>query len=137
MGTETFIDTSGFYALLVKPDDRHGAASAFMRSAARTRQRLVTTDYVLDETATLLRARGHDHLAPALFRTVLESQACRVEWMTPERFSSVVAFFTKRSDQEWSFTDCFSFLLMTEYHIEQALTKDAHFREAGFTPLLG
>ena len=136
MGNETFIDTSGFYALLVKLDDKHDAARSFMRSAARRRLRMVTTDYILDETATLLKARGHGHLLAALFQTAVESRACRIEWMNPERFSSVAAFFAERSDQGWSFTDCFSFLVMKEARIGQALTKDAHFHEAGFIPLL-
>ena len=136
MMTETFIDTSGFYALLIGADDQHAAAAAFMRTAARDRRPLVTTDYVLDETATLLTARGRRHLSGILFEIILESEACRIEWMNPERFASVVSFFTKRVDQKWSFTDCFSFVLMNELHIEQALTKDAHFRAAGFTPLL-
>ena len=136
MATETFIDTSGFYALLITADDSHDTAVTFMREAAQGRQLLVTTDYVLDETATLLTARGRRHLSAILFETILESQACRIEWMNPERFSSVVTFFNKRADQGWSFTDCFSFVLMDELNLEQALTKDAHFRAAGFIPLL-
>jgi hypothetical protein len=59
---ETFVDTSGFYALLVTQDDRHEAASHFLRQAAERRQRFITTDYVIDETLTLLKARGHRHL---------------------------------------------------------------------------
>ena len=35
-----------------------------------------------------------------------------------------------------SFTDCTSFLLMKELGLREALTKDAHFAEAGFVPLL-
>ena len=55
---ETFIDTSGCYALLAKKDNRHAATVAFMQQAAAKRQPLVTTDYVLDETATLRVALG-------------------------------------------------------------------------------
>lgn len=44
---ETFIDTSGFYALLVAKDNQHTAASAFMRKAAEDRLPLVTTDGVV------------------------------------------------------------------------------------------
>ena len=58
MASETFIDTSGFYALLAAKDNQHSAARTFMRRAADERLPLVTTDYVLDETATLLVARG-------------------------------------------------------------------------------
>jgi predicted nucleic acid-binding protein len=133
---ESFVDTSGFYALLVKADRMHVRASAILARAAQSSGRFVTTDYVLDETATLLRARGHGYLAEALFETVFGSRACRVEWMDPESFAPTRAFFLKHHDQDWSFTDCFSFSLMRRLGIRDALTTDAHFRQAGFNPLL-
>jgi predicted nucleic acid-binding protein len=56
---ETFVDTSGFYTLLVKGDAMHERASVLLARARQSRRRFVTTDYVLDETATLLKARGY------------------------------------------------------------------------------
>lgn len=64
---ETFVDTSGFYALLVRGDAAHGRANAILKRAAQARSRFVTTDYVLDETATLLKARGHGLLVAGVF----------------------------------------------------------------------
>ena len=58
MAPETFVDTSGFYALLVKGEEAHATAADYVRDAAGKR-RFLTTDYVLDETATLLKARRH------------------------------------------------------------------------------
>jgi predicted nucleic acid-binding protein len=78
MADDIFVDTSGF--LLVKKDDRHAAASRMLRHARKRQRRFVTSDYVLDETATLLKARGHGHLLPTFFEKVLASQACRIEW---------------------------------------------------------
>jgi len=46
---EIFIDTSGFYALLVRGDDQHDRARHAMRQAAKKKQRFVTTGYVLPE----------------------------------------------------------------------------------------
>jgi len=42
----------------------------------------------------------------------------------------------KHEDQVWSFTDCLSFVVMNDQRLCDSLTKDAHFREAGFEPLL-
>ncbi len=136
MAPEIFIDTSGFYALLIRGDDQHDRARTIMRGAAKKKLRLVTTDYVLDETATLLMARGCSNVVPALFHSVAASRACRMVWMDTERFEKAKNSFIKNMENRWSFTDCFSFIVMKELRLREALSKDAHFRAAGFTPLL-
>ena len=137
MKAEVFIDTSAFYALLVKQDEAHPKACRFMEQAARDRQRFVTTDYVMDETVTLLKMRGHGHVALSFLTSLQSSLSCRVVWMDPEQFTAVTEFFAKHQDKDWSFTDCFSFTVMRRLKLRTALTKDEHFRAAGFeTPLL-
>jgi predicted nucleic acid-binding protein len=136
MATEIFVDTSGFFALLAAKDDRHDQAVACLHAAANDAVRFVTTDYVLDEMATLLQARGMAHLLPAFFASVLESKVCRVEWMDAELFGRAKTFFLRHSDKSYSFTDCASFCTMQVLGLRQALTKDAHFSQAGFSALL-
>lgn len=136
MGSEVFVDTSGFYALLIAADDRHELAGRLLRQAADRKRRFVTTDYVLDETATLLKARRHGALAQSFFEVVLGSRGCRIEWTDPDRFHRAREFFLKHRDQPWSLTDCVSFCLMKELGLRDALTKDGHFKQAGFTVLL-
>ena len=136
MDGELFMDTSGFYALLVKSDDAHRRAAAAMAEAAGAGVRLVTTDYVLDETATLLRAGGFSHLLEPLFQALDKAKNGRVVWMEADRFVATRLLFLKYADQHLSFTDCFSFCVMREYRIRRALTKDRHFTDAGFEALL-
>ncbi|HAJ79341.1 MAG TPA: hypothetical protein DCO75_06180 [Fibrobacteres bacterium] len=136
MKPEIFVDTSGFFSLLSPQDISHKDAVEILKKAKRTNQLFVTTDYVIDETATLLNARGIGHLARILFDTVNSSHACRMEWMDNERFTMTQTYFSKHLDHSWSFTDCFSFLIMKEFNLRSALTKDKHFREAGYMPLL-
>ncbi len=111
-------------------------AAKIVAAARKRRRGFVTTDYVLDETATLLKARGKTHLLAELFERLDQSKACRIEWTDSQRLHDVRAFFLKHADQEWSFTDCLSFRLMAELRLVDALTKDAHFQQAGFTRLL-
>lgn len=136
MASEVFIDTSGFYALLVRDDDRHDEAVDLMRSADEKRRRFVTTDYVVDESATLLAARGLAGVIPRFFETVFASSALKLIWVDSERFERSQALFLRNLGRGWSFTDCVSFAVMKELRLREALTKDAHFVDAGFLALL-
>src|SRR5688500_892415 len=95
MARELFVDTSGFFALLANRDPKHQAAERYLRRAKAEKRRLMTTDYVLDESATLLKARGESQLAATLFERVFESDACRVEWTGADRFERLQTFFLK------------------------------------------
>jgi predicted nucleic acid-binding protein len=44
--------------------------------------------------------------------------------------------FIKNVPKPWSFTDCFSFIVMRGMRMAEALSKDKHFKAAGFSPLL-
>jgi predicted nucleic acid-binding protein len=131
-----FLDTSGYYALVVERDSQHDLAKRIMRQAMTRKQRFVTTDYVLTETANLLTARGYKRLVDPFFESIFSSRACTVEWMDSVRFSHVREFMRKHQDKDWSFTDCFSFWLMRQLTLRRAVTNDHHFRQAGFEPLL-
>jgi uncharacterized protein len=136
MARETFVDTSGFFALLVARDEMHDRARKILRTAEERQATFVTTDYVLDETATLLVARGLGHLVDPFLQSTLRSQACTIEWTGPDDFARAAAFLAKHVDQGWSFTDCVCFLAMKKRKLRAALTKDQHFVKAGFEALL-
>jgi len=131
-----FIDSGGFYALVSTKSAAHAGAVAIMEASQRARRRAVTTDYVLDENATLLRARGLTILLKEFLRLTESSQALSIEWMTPGRFAAAQGFMLKHLDQEFSFTDCASFVVMKELRLRDALATDKHFLIAGFNPLL-
>jgi uncharacterized protein len=136
MAHNVFVDTSGLYSFLVKKDERHEHASAIVQKSLKEGHRFVTTDYVIDETATLLKARDYFHGVASLFEGVFASRACTMEWMDQEYFEKTKALFLKYNDHQWSFTDCFSFICMRAKGITAAITHDIHFKEAGFDPLL-
>ena len=136
MANETFVDTSGFYSLLVHKDRMHATAADYMARAARDQGRFVTTDYVLDEAVTLLKARGHGELISPLFDAIDNSSAMRIEWTTSEHFDEARSFCLRHSDKAWSFTDSVSFLVMQSLGLVTALTSDRHFAQAGFQVLL-
>ena len=65
-----------------------------------------------------------------------EIKTPNIEWMDAERFRKVWQFTGRANDQSWAVTDCFSFWIMKELNMSEALTKDSHFENAGFFALL-
>ena len=131
-----FIDTGGFYALMVSNSPGHNKAREIMTNAERVRRPLVTTDYIVQETATLLVARRQRRIVEPFFERTITSQSLTTYWITPERFADARRLMRKFDDQPFSFTDCVSFVLMRELALTDALATDSHFRTAGFIPLL-
>jgi len=133
---EVFTDTSGLYALVDKNDASHATARDAVAAILRSSSRLVVTDYVIDESVTLAKARGGALVADRVLALVERSQGIRIEWIGPDRFAATRAFFRKHADHAYSFTDCSSFVVMHELRLNRALTTDRHFVEAGMEVLL-
>jgi len=55
---------------------------------------------------------------------------------TSGQFGNALHLYRQRPDKEWSLTDCTSILIMQTEGIQEALTHDSHFAQAGFTALL-
>jgi len=133
---DVFMDTAGFLALWDASDEHHSRAIHLQSELTRKKRRFLTTDYIVDETTTLLLVR-HSHAAATDFlQTTLESKSLCLEWIDSERFHAAVELFRRHDDKEWSFTDCISFALMHELKIQDSFTTDHHFSQAGFNALL-
>lgn len=133
---EVFVDTSGLYALVEKNDAHHTAARNAVEKLLRAGRKLVLTDYIVDETITLAKARSGKRVAMRVLELLEKSAGIRIEWIGSSRFEETKTFFRKHADHGYSFTDCTSFVVMNELGLTQALTTDKHFPEAGFQRLL-
>lgn len=131
-----FIDTAGWACLLDRREAKHAEAVRVMAECAQMRRPLVTTDYVVDETATLLNARRAGALLAEFFELIWRSAALTLTPVGPGRFREACAYLLKHRDQGYSFTDVTSFIVMRELRMSEALTEDRHFEQAGFRRLL-
>src|SRR6185503_8786341 len=61
-----FVDTGAWVALRYKRDALHGRARTLLKRLRKQHVELITTDHVLGETVTLLKARGAVEHAIAL-----------------------------------------------------------------------
>ncbi len=93
---------------------------------------LVTTDYVVDESLTLIRMRLGLDAAESWWEQVSSSSRLGWEWIDAERAEKARQWFFRWRDKRFSFTDCTSFVVMKERRLKIALTTDEHFAEAGF-----
>ena len=97
-----------------------------------TVKNLVTSDYVLDESITLIRL-AHSHSKAAEFaRTTVNSRLVKVLYGGEEVFLESLDLFERSKDKAWSFTDCTSFILMKRTGLSKAFAFDPHFEQAGF-----
>jgi len=131
-----FGDTSFFFALVAKRDPAHRLAVAAYEKLLRAGARVVTTDYVVDETLTLTKARIDAPTSLSLLDRMERSDSIDLELITSDKFLASKHYFRKHSDHGYSFTDCTSFVVMDELEIRAALTTDRHYKEAGFEVLL-
>jgi hypothetical protein len=132
-----FVDTAGWIACADGADRAHVRCCAARDSALEAGQTLVTTDFVVDETLTLLRFRLGLSAAEAWWQQVDRSARLRWERIDSDRFEKARQLFFQYRDKDFSFTDCTSFVIMREIRLTHAITTDRHFRQMGFHVLPG
>jgi predicted nucleic acid-binding protein len=125
-----FVDTSAFYAVLDSDDANHPAAKEVWTALLREPATLLTTNYVLVETAALLQRR----IGVAAARTFHEDVAplLQVHWISAEGHRAGMEAMLAAARKKLSLVDCVSFQTMRQYGVRTAFCFDAHFGEQGF-----
>ena len=135
MPKAVFIDTWGWLALGHRRDALHQEVKAFYQDLQKEGSLCYTTDYVLDETITLLFRREVFEEAIRFMEGIFQSAEERrliIERVTSERFSSAWRLRKQFQDKpKISFTDLTSMVIMEEKGIKSVLTEDEHFLQVG------
>ena len=132
---KVFIDTWGWLAIGHHKDPFHKEVIAYYQKLRAGNSLLFTSDYVLDETITLLFRREKYEEAVnfmgGIFQTI-ESGYITVDRIISQRFLSAWELRKKFKDKPLiSFTDITTMVIMQEREIEYILTKDDHFTHIG------
>jgi predicted nucleic acid-binding protein len=126
-----FIDTWGWIVLRNKREPMHTELSKFYFSWRNQGDVGYTTDYILDETFTLLFRRLSFKEAKGSLDVIdlaIKEGYLRLERITAERFEKAKRLRVKFQDKpRISFTDLTSMVVMTEMGIASILTQDEHF----------
>jgi predicted nucleic acid-binding protein len=128
-----FVDTSAILAVMNADDRFHPAGSAVWRQWSEEHPQLITSNYVIVETAALLQRRMgmealrsfHQHLRPVI----------QVVWVTAEIHQAAVTALLTANRRPLSLVDCTSFEIMRTLNLHSAFTFDSHFAAQGFTCL--
>ncbi len=127
-----FIDTGAFIARYIERDQHHVAAQKAWRRLPKLGRRHYTSNFVLDEAVTLLGRRSNYTFAAERARYLYASRVLEILRPSNDDEIAAIALFEKYADQEVSFTDCVSFVLMRKLRIKRVFAFDRHFKRAGF-----
>ena len=92
----------------------------------------VTTDYVLDETITLLLYHAGRERALVFVDAVQRSRNVQLVRVDASIWEQAWRLFKQYDDKTWAFTDCTSFVVMRQTNLQQAFAFDHNFEQAGF-----
>lgn len=125
-----FVDTSAWYALIDSQDPDHDKVSKCIQEYPSF---LITSDYIFDETITLLRYRLGWKVAHIFGTTLLSGQCGAILSINNQDKIHAWKFFSKYRDQKFSFTDCTSFALLKRLKVTTVIALDSDFGALGFT----
>jgi predicted nucleic acid-binding protein len=91
-----FVDSGAWYALLVMNDSNHQAAEQWFNA---NNERLITSDYILDESLTLLRRRGLHHQASMLGQGLLANRLAELVYLKIDVVEAAWDVFQQYNDK--------------------------------------
>ena len=129
---KVFIDTWGWITLFNKREKRHEEITKWYLDFRQQKGIIHTTDYVLDETFTLIFRRTSVDIAINAMKKIeeaIEKGYIILDRITSERFDKAKELRLKYRDKPLiSFTDLTSIIVMSEIGMDRILTEDEHFK---------
>ncbi|MDE2799397.1 MAG: type II toxin-antitoxin system VapC family toxin [Gemmatimonadota bacterium] len=133
-----FVDSGAWIALLNQRDQYHDDAVVIYNGLKQQRAQLLTTDYVIDETATWLKYRANHQVAVQfldLVESVEKTGVLTVAEIDNSLFQEAKKLFRQYDSVQLSFTDCTSFAVCQKHNISETYAFDDHFAMMGITVL--
>lgn len=122
-------------ALGHRRDTHHAEVKRLYEELRKANTPIYTSDYVLDETISLLFRREVFQEAVRFVEGVIAATAkghVQIERVTSDRFLAAWGLRTRFQDKPMiSFTDLASMVIMEERGIQRVLTEDDHFIQVG------
>lgn len=97
---------------------------------------MVTTRAILLEIGNSLSKLRYRSSGVALLESLETDPRVEVFPLSEDLYQRGFEMFRRRHDKEWSLIDCMSFVVMQDRRLQESLTTDEHFEQAGFRALL-
>ena len=132
---DVFVDTSAWVALADKDDSHHKDAASIYPSIFKNHKQLVTSNLIIAETyIILLKELRHKAAIEFLERTKASPRILTI-YSNQNIEAEAEGILVKYVDQDFSYTDAVSFVIMKRQKIKKAFCFDKHFVTAGFTSI--
>lgn len=131
-----FLDTSYVVALVTPKDRHHSKAVELAEHLKRQGFRMVTTRAVLLEIGNSLAKKRLRPSGAAMLEFLEKDPQVEIIPLSEELCQRGFELFSQRIDKEWGLIDCVSFVVMGDRRLQDSLTTDQHFEQAGFRALL-
>lgn len=133
-----FVDTSGWANAFVSSETYHSQAQQYILDAWQSPRPFITTSYIVAELVALLQSplRIPRNTIFQVVDSIKQSEHIQVIHINPEIDAEAWQLCKNRPDKAWSLVDCTSFVVMQQSGLQEALTTDHHFEQAGFLRLL-
>jgi predicted nucleic acid-binding protein len=122
-----FADTSFWVARHIASDGRHEVARRLEPG-----RRIVTTEWVLGETWTVVVHRLNHAAAVSCLEAIRRLPGVVVEPVTPADLKAAWTWLSRHDERRYSFVDALSFRVMQRRRLTEALAFDGDFAAAGF-----
>lgn len=136
MTNRMFLDTSFVIALSIEDDGYHATAKLWTEYILKNRYSIVTHQGILLEIGDALSKPQWRKTAANMLSFLRQDSTVEIVSITHQLIDAALQLFVSRSDKSWGMTDCLSFAVMRQMHLQSALTADKHFIQAGFRALL-
>ncbi len=129
---DIFVDSSAWIALADEDDSHHQEAASSYPSIFKNHKHLITSNLIMAETyIVLLKELGHGAGIEFLERTKTSPRILKI-YSNDGIEAEAEAILGKYIDQDFSYADAVSFVIMRNQKIRKAFSFDRHFVTAGF-----
>ncbi len=135
---KVFVDTSGWANLADLSEPFHSDARNIYLQSVNAEIKFITTNYILTELVAVLTSplRLPRSMVIEFTRGIMSNPSFEIIHIDPSLDIRSWELLANRPDKNWSLVDCSCFVVMDDLNIQEALTSDHHFEQAGLIRLL-